>query len=63
MDASTGFTVLPQRMVPLTLALEFAELHREELERRYPSGQMLAASLARIFAAAYQQGSITAESS
>jgi Fe-S-cluster containining protein len=63
MDAAAVLSGRPQRMVPLTLALEFAELHRAELERRYPAGQVLAESLARVFSAAYRQGSMIPESS
>jgi Fe-S-cluster containining protein len=63
MDSAAVLSGRPPRMVPLTLALEYAELHREQLERLYPSGQMLAESLARVFSAAYQQGSISTESS
>lgn len=62
MDAAAVLSGRAQRMVPLTLALEFAEQHREELERRYPSGQVLAESLARAFSEACRQGSMTAES-
>lgn len=53
----------PQQTVPLTLALLYAEAHREELERTYPSVKVLNLALRRMFTAAYQRGSLVAESS
>jgi len=47
------------RMVPLILALEYAEEHRAELEREYPSGQVLAESIRQVFVMGYRQGSLT----
>lgn len=61
MDAAGVLSGCPQQMVPLIFALEFAERHRTELERKYPAAQALAESLARAFTAAYQHGSLSAD--
>ncbi len=59
METAAAQGSIPQRMLPLILALEYAETNRKELERLYPSGQALSQSIARAFVQAYQQRSLT----
>ncbi len=48
----------PRHDVPLTLALAYAGAHRDELERTYPSMEVLNRCLRRLFLGAYQRGSL-----
>lgn len=61
-DAATALSGVRQLMLPLIFALEYAETHREELERKYASGPALSDSIARAFVAAYQSGSLVPQS-
>jgi Fe-S-cluster containining protein len=45
LDAATGLSGTPQYTVPLTLALVYAQTHRDELERTYPAESVFTQSI------------------
>jgi Fe-S-cluster containining protein len=45
LNAATGFLGKPQYTVPLTLALVYAQAHRDELQRTYPSESVFTQSI------------------
>lgn len=51
----------PQRRIPLILALTYAQSHRHELERTYPSTQLLGQILRTVFMDAVRFGSLKAD--
>lgn len=55
-DSASAISGCPHGMIPLILALKYVEMHREELERTYPSGPLLAHPIQRALAAAYRAG-------
>jgi len=61
LEAASQFHRQDLHRIPLTLALVYADSHREELERAYPASVVLAQLIQRVFMAAAQHGSILPE--
>ncbi len=50
-----------QHTVPLILSLDYAQMHRDELEHTYPTAKVFNRVLERMFVGAYQRGSLLPE--